>query len=210
MSKKITYAKIENYKGIKSLEVDNLSRFVGVFGSNGAGKSSFLEAIKNAIKLEHNWNSKVRYWEENGLIEVHFWDEFKIKRVVGSKGKLEVEIDWASIKRPQEWLDSVFLWSIGDPQKFISLPRSDKTRYILSTYGKEEEYNQLESERQKYFEQRTELWRKTRSKEQEVESVDISIFEKINNTKSTSELEQKLEEANEKKQRVLRTTEQKR
>jgi hypothetical protein len=52
MSQKIEYIAVKNFKGIKELEVSNLSRFVAVFGKNGAGKTSFIEAIKSAIKAD--------------------------------------------------------------------------------------------------------------------------------------------------------------
>ena len=60
MSQKIEYIAVKNFKGIKELEVSNLSRFVAVFGKNGAGKTSFIEAIKSAIKADKWVNSKVR------------------------------------------------------------------------------------------------------------------------------------------------------
>jgi len=52
MSQKITYAHIKNFKGIKDIEVTDLSRFVAIFGLNGAGKTSFIDGIRSAIKLE--------------------------------------------------------------------------------------------------------------------------------------------------------------
>lgn len=90
MSQKITYAHIENFKGIQNIEIQDLSRFVVIFWNNWAWKTPFLEAIKNAIKLEKWGNKKVRIGEQEWLIEIHF-EDFKIKRIIGEKGKLEVE-----------------------------------------------------------------------------------------------------------------------
>lgn len=90
MSQKIEYIAVKNFKGIKELEVSNLSRFVAVFGKNGAGKTSFIEAIKSAIKADRGINSKVRIGENKGEIEVKF-EDFVIKRIVGDGGKLIVE-----------------------------------------------------------------------------------------------------------------------
>lgn len=196
MTQKIKYAKIKNFKGIKELEVDNLSRFVAVFGQNGAGKSSFLDAIKSAIKLEKWGNDKVRIGEKNGEIEVHF-EDFKIKRIVGQNGKLEVEHDGQLVQRPQAWLDGIFMGVIGDPQKFLSLQRKDKIRYILETHGKKEAYDELEKERLVVWDERKELHRKTLAKEEEIKDVNVSELEDVGLMPDVEELQNELKEAEE-------------
>jgi len=50
----------------------------------------------------------VRVGEENGEIEVHF-DDFKIKRIIGKNGKLEVEHNGELVSKPQSRLDGVFM-----------------------------------------------------------------------------------------------------
>ena len=135
MSQKIEYIAVKNFKGIKELEVSNLSRFVAVFGKNGAGKTSFIEAIKSAIKADKWVNSKVRIGEEKGEIEVKF-EDFVIKRIVGENGKLIVEHNGELVAKPQAWLDGVFKWTIWDPQKFINLHNKEKIKYLLETQVK--------------------------------------------------------------------------
>ena len=195
MSQKIEYIAVKNFKGIKELEVSNLSRFVAVFGKNGAGKTSFIEAIKSAIKADRGINSKVRIGEDKGEIEVKF-EDFVIKRIVGDWGKLIVEHNGELVKQPQAWLDGVFKWTIGDPQKFINLHNKEKIKYLLETQGKKLEYDELEKQREVKFEERTNLHRTYLAKKEEVDKTDTSAFEALENASvDTSELQQKLKEA---------------
>lgn len=180
MSQKIEYIAVKNFKGIKELEVSNLSRFVAVFGKNGAGKTSFIEAIKSAIKADKWVNSKVRIGEEKGEIEVKF-EDFVIKRIVGENGKLIVEHNWELVAKPQAWLDWVFKGTIGDPQKFINLHNKEKIKYLLETQGKKLEYDELEKQREVKFEERTNLHRTYLAKKEEVDKTDTSAFEVLEN-----------------------------
>ena len=195
MSQKIEYIAVKNFKWIKELEVSNLSRFVAVFGKNGAGKTSFIEAIKSAIKADKWVNSKVRIGEEKGEIEVKF-EDFVIKRIVGENGKLIVEHNGELVAKPQAWLDGVFKWTIGDPQKFINLHNKEKIKYLLETQGKKLEYDELEKQREVKFEERTNLHRTYLAKKEEVEKTDTSAFEILENASvDTSDLQNKLKEA---------------
>lgn len=195
MSQKIEYIAVKNFKGIKELEVSNLSRFVAVFGKNGAGKTSFIEAIKSAIKADRWINSKVRIGEDKGEIEVKF-EDFVVKRIVGDGGKLIVEHNGELVKQPQAWLDGVFKGTIGDPQKFINLHNKEKIKYLLETQGKKLEYDALEKQREVKFDERTALHRTYLAKKEEVEKTDTSAFESLENASvDTSELQQKLKEA---------------
>lgn len=195
MSQKIEYIAVKNFKWIKELEVSNLSRFVAVFGKNGAGKTSFIEAIKSAIKADRGINSKVRIGEDKGEIEVKF-EDFVIKRIVGDWGKLIVEHNGELVKQPQAWLDGVFKGTIGDPQKFINLHNKEKIKYLLETQGKKIEYDELEKEREVKFDERTNLHRTYLAKKEEVDKTDTSAFEALENASvDTSDLQNKLKEA---------------
>ena len=180
MSQKIEYIAVKNFKWIKELEVSNLSRFVAVFGKNGAGKTSFIEAIKSAIKADKWVNSKVRIGEEKGEIEVKF-EDFVIKRIVWENGKLIVEHNGELVAKPQAWLDGVFKWTIWDPQKFINLHNKEKIKYLLETQGKKLEYDELEKQREVKFEERTNLHRTYLAKKEEVDKTDTSSFEVLEN-----------------------------
>ena len=195
MSQKIEYIAVKNFKGIKELEVSNLSRFVAVFGKNGAGKTSFIEAIKSAIKADRGINSKVRIGEDKGEIEVKF-EDFVIKRIVGDWGKLIVEHNGELVKQPQAWLDGVFKGTIGDPQKFINLHNKEKIKYLLETQGKKLEYDELEKQREVKFDERTALHRTYLAKKEEVDKTDTSAFETLESVSvDTTELQNKLKEA---------------
>lgn len=195
MSQKIEYIAVKNFKWIKELEVSNLSRFVAVFGKNGAGKTSFIEAIKSAIKADKWVNSKVRIGEEKGEIEVKF-EDFVIKRIVWENGKLIVEHNGELVAKPQAWLDWVFKGTIGDPQKFINLHNKEKIKYLLETQGKKLEYDELEKQREVKFEERTNLHRTYLAKKEEVDKTDTSSFEVLENASvDTIALQNQLKEA---------------
>lgn len=203
MSQKIEYIAVKNFKGIKELEVSNLSRFVAVFGKNGAGKTSFIEAIKSAIKADKWVNSKVRIGEEKGEIEVKF-EDFVIKRIVGENGKLIVEHNWELVAKPQAWLDGVFKWTIGDPQKFINLHNKEKIKYLLETQGKKLEYDELEKQREVKYAERTNLHRSLLAKKEELDKTDTSTFERLEESDmDVAVLQLQLKEAESKNQAIF-------
>lgn len=203
MSQKIEYIAVKNFKGIKELEVSNLSRFVAVFGKNGAGKTSFIEAIKSAIKADKWVNSKVRIGEEKGEIEVKF-EDFVIKRIVGENGKLIVEHNWELVAKPQAWLDGVFKWTIWDPQKFINLHNKEKIKYLLETQGKKLEYDELEKQREVKYAERTNLHRSLLAKKEELDKTDTSTFEHLEESDmDVAVLQLQLKEAESKNQAIF-------
>lgn len=196
MSQTIKYVSIKNYKWIKDVEVGDLKRFVAIFWENWAGKTSFIEAIKSAIKLEKGWNSKVRIGEEKWEIIVEF-DDFTIKRIIGEKGDLKVEHNGELVSRPQSWLDNLFLGTIGDPNKFLNLHDKEKIKYLLETQGKKLEYDALESQRSPLFEERKDIHRTYLAKKEEVEKTDTTEFEweLDDNSGKLTELHDKLQKA---------------
>lgn len=203
MSQKIEYIAVKNFKGIKELEVSNLSRFVAVFGKNGAGKTSFIEAIKSAIKADKWVNSKVRIGEEKGEIEVKF-EDFVIKRIVGENGKLIVEHNGELVAKPQAWLDGVFKGTIGDPQKFINLHNKEKIKYLLETQGKKLEYDELEKQREVKYAERTNLHRSLLAKKEELDKTDTSTFEHLEESDmDVAVLQLQLKEAESKNQAIF-------
>lgn len=203
MSQKIEYIAVKNFKWIKELEVSNLSRFVAVFGKNGAGKTSFIEAIKSAIKADKWVNSKVRIGEEKGEIEVKF-EDFVIKRIVGENGKLIVEHNGELVAKPQAWLDGVFKWTIGDPQKFINLHNKEKIKYLLETQGKKLEYDELEKQREVKYAERTNLHRSLLAKKEELDKTDTSTFEHLEESDmDVAVLQLQLKEAESKNQAIF-------
>lgn len=203
MSQKIEYIAVKNFKGIKELEVSNLSRFVAVFGKNGAGKTSFIEAIKSAIKADKWVNSKVRIGEEKGEIEVKF-EDFVIKRIVGENGKLIVEHNWELVAKPQAWLDGVFKWTIWDPQKFINLHNKEKIKYLLETQGKKLEYDELEKQREVKYAERTNLHRSLLAKKEELDKTDTSTFGHLEESDmDVAVLQLQLKEAESKNQAIF-------
>lgn len=198
MTQTIKYVSIKNFKGIKEVEVKDISRFVAIFWENWAGKTSFIEAIKSAIKLEKGWNNKVRIWEEKWEIIVEF-DDFTIKRIIGEKWDLRVEHNGELVSRPQSWLDNIFLWSIGDPNKFLNLHDKEKIKYLLETQGKKLEYDALEQKRSPLFEERKDVHRTYLAKKEEVDKTDTTEFDtdlEYNEWK-LAELHDKLQKAEE-------------
>lgn len=200
---KINYIKIKDFKWIKDIETNNLSRFVVIFWQNWAWKTSFIEAIKNSIKAEQWINQKVRIGEDKWEIIVEF-DDFKIKRIVWKNWWLEVEHNWELISRPQEWLNNIFQWVIWDPQKFLNLHNKEKVKYLLETQWKIDEYNILEADRLLLYNNRTDTHRTYLSKKEEIDKMDISQFEntiEIDNSE-INKIKEKLNNAEENNKKI--------
>lgn len=179
MSQIIKYAYIKNFKWIDEIEVNNPWRFVWVFWENWAWKSSFLDAITNAIKMKRWWKEDLlKIGEDEWEVTIDF-DDFSITRTFWEKWKLKVTREWEVVKNPQRRLDDIFKWSIADPQKFLNMEWRKQIIYMLKIFWKDEEFEKLEKERQPLHDERKDLHRTVLAKEEEVEKTDVSEFSMI-------------------------------
>lgn len=128
---KITKIKIKNLFGIKECELDGSS--VELTGTNGAGKTSILDAIRYALTNDSERDLIIRDGEEGGEILIETDTGLTINRM-----KREGQVDYKSIKEgrntvssPESFLRSLFSELQIDPVAFIGMPKKEQNRIIL-------------------------------------------------------------------------------
>ena len=128
---KITKIKIKNLFGIKECELDGSS--VELTGTNGAGKTSILDAIRYALTNDSERDLIIRDGEEGGEILIETDTGLTINRM-----KREGQVDYKSIKEgrntvssPESFLRSLFSDLQIDPVAFIGMPKKEQNRIIL-------------------------------------------------------------------------------
>lgn len=128
----INKVKISNILGIESLEFQ-AGKFVEVSGANGTGKTSFLEALRFALK-GGNDATILRQGADSGEVILEFTDGTVLKRKYDGKSKLSL-IDGAgnSINKPQTYLDSLADIMSTNPIEFLNTDNKTRAKILLES-----------------------------------------------------------------------------
>lgn len=186
---KISKLKIENLFGIEQLELDGKS--VELTGTNGAGKSSVLDAIRLALTN----NSKRKYVVKNGETEGRVLVKLDDGTTIDRKKRTD-KSDYKSIKdengneinSPEAFLRDIFTPLQLEPVEFLSMNEQeqnrillnliefnkDKKEFIKEKFGEEinwvnydesilEILNQIQAKEGKYYQDREEINRNVRN-----------------------------------------------
>lgn len=128
---KITKIRIKNLFGIKECELDGKS--VEITGTNGAGKSSVIDAIRYALKNDSDRDLIIRDGEDQGEILIETDTGLTINRM-----KRKNQADYKSVKEgkyavtsPESFLKTIFTELQINPVAFIEMPKKDQNRTIL-------------------------------------------------------------------------------
>lgn len=128
---KTTKIKIKNLFGITETELDGKS--VEITGTNGAGKTSVIDAIRYALTNRSDRSYVLKKGENEGEIIIETDSGLYIDRK-----KRNGQADYKSIKEggkevsaPESFLQNIFTPLQIDPVKFITLPEKDQNRIIL-------------------------------------------------------------------------------
>lgn len=161
--------KAENFKGIKLVEVEPKGTTTVVGGMNRAGKSSFLDAIAATLGGAKLCPKRpIRDGESQGSCEIVL--EGDADRLLpactvvrtwlrkGDRVVSELEIKTADGYRaptPQTILDDV-VGPLGfDPERFLRMKPKEQAEVLRNLVGMD--FSELDAERQKVFEKRTEV-----------------------------------------------------
>ena len=130
---KITKLQIENLYGIEQLELDGKS--IELTGTNGAGKSSVLDAIRLALTN----NSKRKYVVKNGETEGRVLVKLDDGTTIDRKKRTD-KSDYKSIKddkgneinSPETFLKDIFTPLQLEPVEFLSMNEKEQNRILLN------------------------------------------------------------------------------
>ena len=130
---KITKLQIENLYGIEQLELDGKS--IELTGTNGAGKSSVLDAIRLALTN----NSKRKYIVKNGETEGRVLVKLDDGTTIDRKKRTD-KSDYKSIKddkgneinSPETFLKDIFTPLQLEPVEFLSMNEKEQNRILLN------------------------------------------------------------------------------
>ena len=130
---KITKLKIENLYGIEQLELDGKS--IELTGTNGAGKSSVLDAIRLALTNNSKRKYIVKNGETEGRVLVKLDDGTTIdrkKRTDKSDYKSIKDVNGNEINSPESFLKDIFTPLQLEPVEFLSMTEQQQNRILLN------------------------------------------------------------------------------
>ena len=130
---KISKLKIENLYGIEQLELDGKS--IELTGTNGAGKSSVLDAIRLALTNNSKRKYIVKNGETEGRVLVKLDDGITIdrkKRTNKSDYKSVKDENGNEINSPETFLKDIFTPLQLEPVEFLSMSEQEQNRILLN------------------------------------------------------------------------------
>ena len=130
---KITRLRVQNFRGISTLDTKVPPHGLIVRGENSSGKTSCLESIRAALSAQGIGPDAIRLGTERCEILVDM-DDITVRRVITAKGsKLSVDgPDAKPIKAPQSWLNDVLGTAPLDPIDLFQAKPKDRKAKILS------------------------------------------------------------------------------
>ena len=195
---------IKNLFGIKELSLDN--KDVEVTGTNGAGKTSIIDAIRYALTNNSERDYIVKNGESEGeiLIETDTGLSINRKKRTTQSDYKSIKEDGRDVPKPESFLQQIFTPIQLDPVGFTLLSRQEQNREILNLIefawdlnwikekfgeipqGVNYEQNILEvlaeiqSEKGQYFQKRQDLNREARNKKAFIEDIAVDIPDNYN------------------------------
>jgi len=192
---RITKIKIKNLFGIKEVELNSGS--VEAIGTNGAGKSSIIDAIKFGLTNQSNRPYLIKQGEDEGEILIETDTGLSINRKARTqKGNYNLIKDGENkVSSPESFLRDIFTELQLSPVEFLNWTAQEQNRIILDLieypwsmdtikkwfgeivqdvdYSKSilEILNQIQSEKGYYYRTRQDLNRQVRDKKANIEEI---------------------------------------
>lgn len=129
---------VSDYKGVREITLQPSGRLVVIAGANGAGKSSFIDAITELFDPKGTKLTPIPIRDGADEARAEYVDEdldLKITRrwtKNGTAGTLSVEtLDGAKYSRPADVVASLLGGAIFDPVAFLNLSGKDQREALL-------------------------------------------------------------------------------
>ena len=132
---------VENFKGIKCIEIEPKSELVKIEGVNGAGKSSIIDSIEAVFRSGHYMpDLPVRIGAESASIIAEIGDKDNkiiIEKVIAPDKKVKIKVtkNGEKIKKGQEMLNALCSGVSFDPFEFLTLRPLDRVETLKRALG---------------------------------------------------------------------------
>ena len=128
----VTKLSIKNILGIESMEV-NPGSVTEVSGSNGAGKTSILEALRAVLSGGHD-ATLLRSGADKGEVVLVLDDGTEIRKTVGADKSQTVvkHPTFGKLPKPAEFIKKLSDALTLNPVTFLSAPKKDRADQLLS------------------------------------------------------------------------------
>ena len=136
---KILKLTAENFKKLSAVEITPDGNVVVITGKNGAGKSSVLDAIEAALCGGRSLPKQpIKTGEVRAKVEVDMGEYKVTRKFFGTTSTLTVETTGetkTTVKRPQEFLDSVVGSISFDPLAFLNKQPAEQRNTLMEFLG---------------------------------------------------------------------------
>lgn len=134
---KIERALIQNFKGVKIVDISLAKNMILITGQNGSGKSSFLDGIMTALSgKDKSIIQPVHDGADRALMKINL-DGYTVTRVITEKtNRLEITSDNGDVKKsPQEWLNEHIGNLKFDPIEFSKMDDKKQRQVLIDLAG---------------------------------------------------------------------------
>lgn len=158
----ITKLAVEDYKGVRRIELEPDGSLVVIAGGNGQGKSSFIDAIAELIdpKGTKLTSKPIRDGAERAVATLTT-TEFIAERVWskdGDPGRLTVRtLDGARYDKAADFMRKVTGAGLFDPFAYVELPEKQQRQQLLARVELPFDLDEVDAERRRAFDERTEV-----------------------------------------------------
>ena len=209
---KIIKLESENIKRLSAVQIEPDGSLVVIGGRNNQGKTSVLDSIEYALAGTSSIPSEpIRRGEKKARVVVEM-DGLIVTRTFSSSGSKLVVSDKQGFTKtsPQQLLDSLTGKLSFDPLAFSRMKPTEQLKVVKELAGID--LTKLDEEKQKAYDERTQVNREMKSLQAQVEGVEVYKGvpkEEISSTELLHEYERKMEinRKNQKERELLSTIE---
>lgn len=205
---KIKSVRISDFRGLKFADFEPSEHIVAIYGKNGAGKSSVLDAIFSTIAGANSFpEAPVRSGCDEAECSVVLSNGVTVTRKWSSSGKSVLEVNnpfGYKQDRPQSYLSSLFSQIAFDPLSFSDLPPKEQAKQLISVAGIDDEVRKINDEIKEIQKKRKDLKYAIEEKKKKIDSIrkfgvsgdyDTSVFGDSSESKTINKIKDDIYEA---------------